>query len=450
MRHKAAVFAWLFACVTWAQEVAVLEFQADFQMRLREQIEDAVLEYTTLRPMPLQTYKNEALRLGIAHAQTTAGFSQAAAHLKGVVVAVGGKVEGQEVEIFIWDRAGVQLWSRRLPLVQGLLTKELSQRLANAIAAAVGVQTEAPQEAPDTQAVEPLPRPSPPLSPAHTAELPAAEGEGKEEGAPGPPPEDLRPQTSFLQISLQGTSTWRSLCIRPGRDDCLAFEKWPEGAPQGNQDFSSGAYAGAFFQAAYFPLVLWTPSLWQGVGLRLEAGYGRAKRGFVDAGPSSQAATLTMQEAHWAIEALYRHFFLTPSTHGMGLQASASLGYAGKAFSSKNAWDGNLLTPDIRRHSMSVGLETELSLSFIRFSLYGSVFVQPKPGSAVFQEYGNVRSQGYKVGGAVSGVLYGPLGYKVDMSWNFFKDSFADKRWPEGGLLRETYLALRGGLLLEF
>jgi hypothetical protein len=36
------------------------------------------------------------------------------------------------------------------------------------------------------------------------------------------------------------------------------------------------------------------------------------------------------------------------------------------------------------------------------------------------------------------------------MSWNFFKDTFADESRPEGGVIRETYLSLRGGLLLEF
>jgi hypothetical protein len=248
-------------------------------------------------------------------------------------------------------------------------------------------------------------------------------------------------------MALLGSISWRSLCIRPGRNSCVAFDRLPEGDSQGSKDFSSGAYGGISLQVEVFPLVLLTPSFWKGLGFRLETGYGRVKKDFVDAGPSSQRVALAIQEVHWSAEVLYRHFFLKPSLDGVGLQASVSLGYAGKNFLSEDLLSGGVSLPDMRRRGMSIGADTELSLSFIRFGLYTHIWIQPKP---VGTGYGNVSSKGYKVGGTVSGKVYGPLGYKLDMSWYFFEDVFADKGLPEGGFIRETYLSLRGGLLLEF
>ena len=456
MQHKAVLCLWLIACWAWAQEVVVLEFQADPQMRLSSQVESAVWEHTTLRPLPLQTYMREASRTGVVNAQTAAGFSRVAAHVQGVVIAVWGKVEGSHVEIFIWDKAGAQLWTRRLPLKQGLLTQELSQRLARAIVVAVEFQTkgEVSKEKPEDKVHEvpfvPVPLPEEPVHPLQRTEPALPEGGVDEEGAPevlevDTKPEPFARQTPFLRMAVQGTASWRSVCLRPGRDSCIALDELPE-EPQGSRDFSSGAYAGAFLQAEYFPLALWTPSVWRGLGLRMEAGYGRARKDFVDAGPSALPLTLAMQEIHWSAEALYRHFFLTPSSDGMGLHASLSLGYAGKNFLSEDVFESGLVPPDLRRRFLRVGADTELSLSFIRFGLYADVWIQPKP----IQHYGNARSQGYRVGGAVSGMIYGPLGYKVDVSWTFFKDTFADDVFPTGGMMHESYLSLKGGLLLEF
>jgi len=437
MRHKAVLFSWLIACLSWAQEVVVLEFQADVGRRLSHQVENAILEHTAAAPMSLQAYLSGAARLGIADAQTAAGFSQTAVRFPEVVVAVWGKVEGGHVDIFIWDRAGAQLWHRRLPLSQGLLTQELSQRLARAIFAAVEIQMEA--EASKKRA----PGPS---SSAPSAIL----AEHKGEAAKEMPTMDLRPQlsepqTPFLRIAFQGTSSWRSLCIRPGRNSCIAFDKLPKDG-RGNKDFSSGAYGGVFLQAEYFPLASLTPSFWEGLGLRTEVGYGRARKKF----SAEAAAILTIQEVHWSAEALYRHFFLKPSSSGMGLQALVSLGYWEKNFQSDDLQEIGLLFPNTRRRSMSIGADAELSWPFIRFSLYGNAFIQPKPGRVVREAYGDVRSIGYRIGGAVSGKIHGPLGYRLDMSWNFFKDTFVAETRPEGGMIRETYLALKAGLLLEF
>jgi hypothetical protein len=465
MRRKAILFSWLVAFSAWAQEVIVFEFQADPGTRLSRQIENAIWEHTTVMPMPRHTYANEAFRAGILDAQTAAGFSRMAIRLSALTVAVWGKIEGNSVEIFLWDKAGSTLWTRRLPLSQGLLEKELSQRLAKAIAAAVEVQTksEAPKEAPAAAVTPPV------AAPPGPAPAPARPGLAPPETAVAPEgvskPSFLASQTPFLRIALLGTFSWRSLCTRPGRGSCIAFDKLPESAPRNNKDFSSGAYGGVFFQAEYFPLALATPSLWKGLGLRLEMGYGRAKRDFVASGnfslepdAVSPSAVLKIQETHLSAEVLYRHFFLEPSSDGMGLHASVSLGYAGKNFLSKDLSEGSLYLPDIRRRSMGFGADTELSFPWMRFGLYANVFLQPKPGKVVAEEYGKASSAGYRIGGAISGMLYGPLGYRIDMSWNYFKDKFKEESpaWPVcvegtcGGIIRETYFALKGGLLLEF
>ena len=454
MRHKAILFLWLSACWALAQEVVVLEFQADAKMRLGSQIESALWDYTTVKPMSRQAYMAEAARAGVANAQTPAGFARTVAHLKEVVVAVGGRVEGNNVEIFIWDRAGASLWNRRLPLKQGVLAQQLAQRLANAIATAVEVQThrEEVAEAPPPKAPEEQ------APPAESAVVPAEAGGPpeaavasiQEVAAAEAVPQQVVPQTPFLRMALLGTASWRSLCVRPGKNACIAFDKLPADAPPGNREFSSGAYAGASLQVEHFPLALLTSSVWQGLGLRLEAGYGKARKAFEDIGPSKQSARLQIQEFNWSAEALFRHFFLKPSAEDMGVHASLSLGYAGKNFLSKNLSGNSLFLPDVHRRFMKVGADTELSWPFIRVGLYANVLLQPKPGSVLTKSYGKLSSMGWSAGGALSGKVYGPLGYKVDVSWNFFRDKLLGEGWPEGGLIQETYLALKAGLLVEF
>jgi len=488
MRHKAVLFLWLLAPLAWAQEVVVFEFQADAGQRLGKQIENALWEHAKVLPMPRQTYANEALRAGITNAQTAQGFSQVAPRLKTLSVAVWGKVEGDSVEIFIWDKAGAQLWSRPLPLQRGLLTRELSQRLAKAIAAAVEVQKEGETKGEKKEAQEARPAGSPPPvaagSPPPVAAVvapPPAPPKPTPEGVVSKPPpavtseppesEVLRPQlvafqAPFLRLALLGSLSWRSMCVRPGSPSCVALEKLPADGPQGNKDFSSGAYGGFSLQAEVFPLALLTSSLWKGLGVRLEMGYGRVKRDFVDIGapegPGVALPTtiLRLEEVHGSAEALYRYFILEPQGEGMAWQVSASLGYAGKRFSSKDILSQGFALPDIRRGYLSAGIDTELSLwPFLRLSLCTQLFIQPRPGKEVVGKYEKVSSTGYRLGGAVSGAIYGPLGYKVDVSWSAFKDSLKGASQEEGvvcesgtcnGSLRESYFALRGGLLLEF
>ncbi|MCL2011558.1 MAG: hypothetical protein FWG75_02045 [Cystobacterineae bacterium] len=494
MQKKAVLFLWVIAFSAWAQQeahpVVVLEFQADPGMRLSRQIESAIVEYAAMKPMSRQGYVKEAFRAGVVEAQTAEGFSRVAVHLKEVAIAVWGKIEGENVEITLLDRAGSPLWKRRLPLEKGLLTQALSQRLAKAVAAAVDIQTRSgaarkEREAPRAkaklasanrstkQAGSTLPSEATlaaqkrvlerNIKPQATASPPAEPVATGQEEVPGllfadPLPAEARSRvtasSAFLRMALLGGVSWHSLCTRPGTHSCRAFDKLPMPRPTGSTvEFSAGAYGGALVQVEFFPLALLTASPWKGLGVRLEGGAGQATRDFM-----SEASVFFPQrrirEIHWSAEALYRHFFLKPSGGGLGLHASLSLGYAGKDFLSKD-----LPPEDFRRRYAQLGLDTELSLlSFMRLSLYAHFFIQPKPGKVAARAYGEASSIGYQVGGAVGGMIYGPLGYRLDASWNFFRDTFsgASHKWPVcdlsqcGGVAEESYFSLRGGLVLEF
>ncbi|MCL2625612.1 MAG: hypothetical protein FWD46_02175 [Cystobacterineae bacterium] len=479
MRRKAVLFFWLCAFSAWAQQVVVLEFQGDVGGRLGKQMEDALWEYESLKPMPRQAFMREALKAGSAEIKTAAGFARAASHVKEVSIAVWGRVGGGSVEIFIWDKAGHQLWSRHLPLEGGLLTQALSQRLAKAIVVAVHVQNEdeaAPPEK-ETQPLKPQvasPKKAGEPKQGAIAEIPSLDFSASEElHPPPPPPQQQQPPPSsslsstpppaaspspsrarFLRVHLLGNVSWHSLCARPGVDSCGAFDRMPLPRPTGTtMGFSSGAYGGMSLQVEYFPLALHTLSAWKGLGLRLEGGFGQATKDFV-----SEADILlpqrTVQEFHWSAEVLYRYFFLEPSSNGIGLHASLSIGYAGKDFLNKG-----LPPPNVRRRSMEMGLDAELALlSYLRLGCYANIFIQPKPGDSIARAYGEASSFGYRLGGTLSGKIYGPLSYRLEVAWNAYKDTFssASREWPAcnesqcGGVVQETYLSLRGGLQLEF
>ncbi|MCL2179402.1 MAG: hypothetical protein FWC28_00410, partial [Proteobacteria bacterium] len=459
MQRKAVLFLWVLAFSAWAQQVVVLEFKGDMGMRLGRQIENALWEYEALKPMPLEEFVGASQ--GLVEIKTAANFARAAAHVREVSIAVFAKVEGNNAEIFIWDRAGNPLWSRRLPLEKGLLTPILSQRLARAIVVAVGVQgngEEAQQQTKNPRA-KTLPPPTENLTAipsvdfsSATEATPRAAAASAAEGSSASASASSR-RARFLRVSLLGAASWHSLCARPGVNSCEAFDRMSMPRPAGATiGFSSGVYAGAFVQAEYFPLALYTFSAWRGLGVRVEVGFGQATKDFVSE-TNILLPQRTIQEVGWSAEVLYRYFFLEPSLDGIGLHASVRMGYAGKDFLNQN-----LPAPNIRRRHMGIGVDAEVALlSFLRLGINANIFIQPKPGDSLVRAYGKASSIGYRVVGAISGEIYGPLGYRVEVAWNAFRDIFseASQEWEChasqcGGVTQETYLSLGGGLQLEF
>lgn len=133
---------WLAATSAFAGRVVVLELPGDRHGRLRAQIEAAV-RHTRVDPVvSLTTFRHAAAKEGLrgSRAMTPAAVKRVAGRLD-LSIAVSGAMASAFYVRFL-DRKGQELWSRKLRVRRGLVSRRDAARLAKAISAAVR-QTEA-------------------------------------------------------------------------------------------------------------------------------------------------------------------------------------------------------------------------------------------------------------------------------------------------------------------
>jgi hypothetical protein len=120
-----------------AQRVVVFELDGDAGGRLRAQVEAAVARAGTVTVVPLGRYRAAAakrkLKGPVVFTGTAVSRVSKALRLDAVI---GGGLEHGTYHVLIYDRSGQELWTKDLPLKEGLLSDELVVRLARAIGAA--------------------------------------------------------------------------------------------------------------------------------------------------------------------------------------------------------------------------------------------------------------------------------------------------------------------------
>lgn len=467
------LIALLLAAPGLAQRVVILELDHDAGGRLRAQVEAAVDGVGGVSLVPLSRYKSAAARRRLKGplASTGVAVARVSRRLK-LDAAVGGVVEGATYRVLIYDRAGQELWTKDLPLTQGLLSDELVVRLARAIAAAGAQGAVRPSppaepegfEGPDADADdEPAAREPAVESPAEPA--PAEAGRASVAGAvPGPP---------MIRGHLTGTTTWRSQCLRPGVSRCADYELATTKPPGVTVDFGSTVpYLGLSAAVEFFPLARFVDlpvhRFFNGVGLVGRFTYGNSTTRIVEetAQGSGPAKNVTSLELAGALELVYRvHLRLgygTPQPVGFaGLRA----GVAATTFTI----DPNASTslPSSRRLSTlgfgypTVGVEASVPLvPFFRVDLLASLSLNPRPAAEQVLDFGDpsdasggVRSTGFLLEGGFSGQLIGPLGWMLHVRHQSFVDRFSGQgqKWTACGtscvgVAEESYTQLLWGL----
>jgi len=363
------------------------------------------------------------------------------------------------------------VWSKELPLVRGKLSGDNARRLASAIAAAAAAASEVtppvteiappiPVPAPDAgtasggetaTATEPPPggaETAPEADPAATVTAPPAKatpGGTVPSAPPGPP---------LLAGRVQGTTTWRSYCSRPGVNSCSQWDNLPDGTePTGETvTFSSSVpYAGYLLSAELFPLASF-PRWFNGFGLAGSFGQAFSLTTVRISTPNSTTPdrTVTSLDLTWSAAALYRWYFGFGG-EGLAGYVGANAGYRARDFSVDPA-AGTLLGGS-HRSFWAFGAEGSLPLArLIRLELSGTFFLNPRAGAEELSKYGTSnRGYGFSAAAGLFGPVWGPLGYSVRFAFEGYWDRFsgAGTRWTSGGVAQETYSTIHWGLTAQ-
>jgi hypothetical protein len=473
--------------VARAERVVILEVDGDTDNRLREQVERAVKQSKQLDVVDYAHYAKTNARRPLK------GSTKAEA--KGHDGAFDLAVRGTLTDTFfvqIVDASNQEIWSKDLPVREGLLSTDNARRLAKAIvAAAQSVVTDAqvtpPQEAEKAPAVSveadapvikgPGQRPHSKPTLVADASSPSMEMPGLDLTAPEPTlshsdgassstdadleaeirhkPRRVGPK--LIEVQATGTTTWRSYCSRPGVTSCGAYDNLaPSARPPGTTvDFSPAVpYPGVGVTALAFPL--------QGMsGLIRGAGVeGSFSRGFsvtnVGASSTTGDASQSVQSTDDSYEAmaLFHYFFDLGGDRQQPLMAHIGVraGLEGRTFEVDPT--AKVPLPGTHRRFPAVGLDGSFAFfRFLRADATVLYFISPTAGADELVGYGtSVTSTGWGLQAGLSGDIWGPVGYVVRLNYQSFQDQFIGKGnvWSTGGAAEESYAGLYWGVTATF
>lgn len=495
MTLRLLVFALLFAgSVAHAQNVVILEFADDRNGQLREQVEDAVNEGGKVTAIPLSRFKEAAAKKRFRGARVmspeavaaVAGTLQLSAAVTGIV--------GEKIAIVILDPAGAELWSKELKEVKGKLSEDNARRLAAAIAAAA--RTVAPPAAEDGTATstgtgeetadagDSDRRDGDEGEDAKTGDemkgldLSGESGTGADETAADDDrrvaatdddePEDRdadgrrarrkakpgKPPLAVLHV--QGATTWRSYCARPGVSSCAEYDRLaaqdPTTVPPGNPiDFSTQLpYLGFLVTGHVFPLAGLGNAL-NGLGLVGSFGMGFSRTDIynISGGTRVKVGTVISTERAYTAALAYRYFLNFGDTSGAPAYAGLRVGMGGNSFEvGSTASSPNV--PHTHRLYPALNLDASFPLAkYARIEGSGGLFLNTRVSPEDFRKFGAAASgTGWGAELGVAGDLVGPLGYEVRLRMTQFHDRFlqAGSEWNEGGAATETFMAFFWGV----
>ncbi|MEW5737781.1 MAG: hypothetical protein AB1938_02585 [Myxococcota bacterium] len=485
MRLSLVLLALLLAAPAWAQKIVVLEIDGDSNGKLRSQIEDALKAANVVTLVSLSAYKKAAAsqKLKGAAAMTPAGVARTSRAVR-FDAAVGGEVDATHYTVLIYDRAGQELWTKRLAVKKGLLSDDFATKLARAIAAA-GEQGAS--------------RPAPGAETGETG----ASGETGETGETGeggidltagastpPPPEDPNRDTDLdtegkkrkrataevplVRGWLAGTTTWRSQCLRPGVTACKEYDQAmprPEGI---TIDFSPNVpYLGFDLGVEVYPLARIGNDWLRGFTFLAEFHFGQSLTRIVEETPQGMGmpVTVTSNDLGWYLQVGWRYFFgvgygkPTPLAH-VGVRA----GLQGQMFNI-DPTAGTALPSSQRTYPTGLGfpvfgVDASVPIApFFRVDLGVSLFLNPRPAPEQIIGYGNLNdptggasSTGWGLTGGFSGDVWGPLGWMLQVRYLAFSDRYygQGQKWTVcndvqcGGAGEESFVSIVWGVTAKY
>jgi hypothetical protein len=508
MRSFIVLFA-LFSLTAAAQRVVLLDIDGDTQGKLRSQVESALETAGVVQIVTQTAYKEAAAKQKLRGpaAMTAEGVAKTARGIR-FDAAVGGEVSGGMYKVLILDRLGEQLWSKDLPVKKGVLSDDFAQKLARAIAAA-GVQgatrpppnmgTEEPVK--DENAVDLSGEPKPdeeivvPKKKKNGRQVVAVAEEeqpkeerdedlddptGKKRSAVAKKKMGEEEEVPLFRVWVAPTLTWRSQCVRPGVNACREYDvatPRPEGI---TIDFSaSSPYFGVALNLDVFPLARFDNIFLQGFGLVGGFNFGASVTRIVEVTPQGmgQEKEVNSQDIGYSFQLAWRYHF------NMGIGKPLPLGYAGirggllsRSFNI-DPTAGTALPSSTRVFPTGagfpvIGIDAAIPIvSYFRFELSASFFVNPRTSDEQIVGYGNLMdatggavSKGFGFDAGFAGELIGPLGWMARVRYNRFTDTYygQGQKWTVcsdgtdgraaqcGGVAEESLTTIMVGLSAQF
>lgn len=434
MIRAPALFAmlWLLSPPSFGQRVVVLDLPGDRGGRLHAEIELSLVKAGTVTVVSTRAFRL-ALRI--------AGSAPAASKRLSLDALVSGKVARSTFEARILGPAGDELWSRKIPLRRGLLSRTDARRFASAVAAAATAKREPPVSVPPVET--PPPEPTPPLEPPPPS---------PRIGVPMPPPPVPEPAKNIASFAVElGLEvTWRSYCARPGVRSCAEYDALAEAnRPPGQTVQFSGwiPYAGAAALVEVRPF-----SLGAGRGLWAGASYSLSESAATvyESSPSSTTPTKLVHSLDQRATLAFAFDFALGSSARLGPVVGGELHFfdvdsiAGVSLNSSRRifpWAG-------ARGTWPFGKRFKLdgAAAFLAF---------PTPGSAERDAFGSpARSWGISAELGVHGPLWSTFDCVVRARAELYEDRFlgSGARWSltKGGAAQELYGSLVIGLRWAF
>ncbi|MFO0597409.1 MAG: hypothetical protein U0228_19020 [Myxococcaceae bacterium] len=497
--------ALLFSVPAFAQKVVVLELDGDPQGKLRAQIEQALKDAAVVELIPLKAYKDAAAKKKMkgAAAMTPVGVKRASRVIR-LDAAVGGEVSGSSYKVLIYDRAGEQLWTKELAVKKGLLSDDFAVKLARAVAAA-GAQgqarvTETPPDdgsgggddgTGNTGGGDEQPGLDLTGNSDGTGETgPKKDDKDRDTDLDDPNKKKISPalEVPMFSLTVQGATTWRSQCLRPGVTSCKEYDLAAVQPTGISIDFTASVpYLGLFLNLDIHPLAWLRPknmsgpalAIIQGFGARVAFGYGQSQTRIVEESMQGQGTDKTVKsdDLQFSAEFLYRYHF----RFGLGLDALSGkgnppagqpLGYLGihLGFQTRSflidPTAGTSLPSSDRAGFLALGAEGALPIfPFLRFEAGVAFYVNPHTSAEQIVGYGNLNdptggatATGFGIDAGVTGRVWGPLGYSVKWRMMSFVDRYygQGQKWTVcnemqcGGVGEESFHSIVWGLTGQF
>jgi len=459
-------------------QAVVLDLRGDSRDRLRTQIQTSLQEVKGLEVVGIATWDGLVKKAKLTPARARAGVGVARlSERAGVTVAVGGRVTGTKFRVQLLDAKGKVLSTRTLTLAKGKLRERDLNRLANAVVAAVETArpsaaakdeqvAKATEKPADKIAEKPAEKSAPRPAERSPAVASPSRGEdassrsaalapsgGQREAKVDARGAEAGASQQVLKVSLFGAANWRSACLAPGSESCVAYKRLePADQPPGRfVEFGTQIpYSGVGLALEYFPFSA-PGNAFEGFGVLVSAQRAWAEVTLRQGLSGSTFTQVSASDDLVTAELSWRFGF---DIGGMRAWAGPRGGFTWRNFNVENENEG--LLPGSDRRFGNAGLDLGLRVSpSVNLELSGAYAIMPGQTQATRRRFGlEGGSSGFVGHLGVNGKLIGVVGYHVRLNLLGFGDTFEatgqEEEWTAGGVGHEFYTGLELGLSLSF